>query len=272
MTKHLVMLAAGTIFFLPAAAQQNQFRRNSSMPQRYWLLGFGNSVQSMYDEAVSLVRYQNSGLTFSIGFVKQSENRYREISISPSFVKLKTNLSNDLRPMEVATTRIAMTCQVLKKYKQWNERTKLFIGGNAAFLFNLKRAPQLDNSQLVYDYALSIGPAVKLDRQVRWEKRNHALSFCLSIPLLSHIARPYYLNRIEFIDPKNDFLGDLFSNSRIILLHKFLRITSGVSVTRPLFSSNAIRIGYQWDFYRAKINNRVFAAEHLISFIFMSNY
>ena len=253
-------------------AQENQFKRTNERSQRFWTLGIGSSSQSMYDEAISYVRYQNSGIAFSFSLIKKNEKRYREFSIDPTFVKLKTKLSNELRPMEATTTRIASNYQILKRWKLINEKTTLHVGGVASILFNFKVAPQLDNSQLVYDYAFSAGVSGKLDREFYWGKRNCTFSYALAVPLIAHIARPYYLNRIEFIDPKNDFIGDLLNNSQVVLLNKYFRITSGVSITYPLFNRNALRLGYRWDFYKIRTINNVYAAEHLVSLTFMSNY
>lgn len=272
MNKVIVTLILLSCCIFNAEAQTDGFPRNSKQNQRYWLLGFGISGQSMYDEAASFVRYNGSGIGPSLGLIKTSEKRYRQFKLEPTFNKLTTNRGNGLRPMEVKTTRFVLDYQYLLKVKQWNEKLKLYAGGDASFLFNLKRAEQLDNSQLFYDYALSIGPAAKLDKDFTWRKRNCTLSYNLGIPLISQIARPYYLNRIEFIDPKNNFVGDLFKNSSIVSVNKLIRVTSEVSLTYPLFNHNALQISYRWDFYKMKTINAVYAAEHLISFTFMSNY
>ena len=255
-----------------ASAQSTEFPRSKKTDNRYWLLGLGLSIQNMYDEGISYVRYKGTGIAPSIGLIKSSEKKYCQFLLQPTFNKLTTERSNELRPMDVRTTRFVLDYQYLVRVKAWNEKLKLFAGGNASLLFNLKRAEQLDNSQLIYDYALSIGPAAKLDKTVKWNKRECVAAFGLSLPLLSHIARPYYLNRIEFIDPKNDFLGDLFSNSSVVSVNKNFRITSGLSFTYPLFNKNELKLGYTWDFYKMTTINSVYAAEHLISIAFLSNY
>ena len=255
-----------------ASAQSTEFPRSKKTDNRYWLLGLGLSIQNMYDEGISYVRYKGTGIAPSIGLIKSSEKKYCQFLLQPTFNKLTTERSNELRPMDVRTTRFVLDYQYLVRVKEWNEKLKLFAGGNASLLFNLKRAEQLDNSQLIYDYALSIGPAAKLDKTVKWNKRECVAAFGLSLPLISHIARPYYLNRIEFIDPKNDFLGDLFSNSSVVSVNKNFRITSGLSFTYPLFNKNELKLGYTWDFYKMTTINSVYAAEHLISIAFLSNY
>jgi len=261
------------IFFTSVvSAQEQEFPRSKKTGNRYWLLGVGLSIQNMYDEGISYVRYKGTGIAPSIGLIKSAEKKYCQFSLQPTFNKLTTDRSNELRPMAVRTTRFVLDYQYLVKVKEWDEKLKLFAGGNASLLFNLKTAEQLDNSQLVYDYALSIGPAAKLDKTVKWNKRECVAAIGLSLPLISHIARPYYLNRIEFIDPKNDFIGDLFSNSRVVSVNKNFRIISGLSLTYPLFNKNELKLGYTWDFYKMTTINSVYAAEHLISISFLSSY
>lgn len=271
MTKQ-ILTAVLSILTASVYAQENSFKRSPTGPQRYWFLGTGLSFQSMYDEAVSYVRYHNTGAAFTLGLVKSSEKKYREFFIDPSFLVLKTDESNELRPMKVSTTRISTGYQYLVKCIQWSKNSKLYAGGAANLFFNLKTAPQLDNSQLVYDYALSIGPSAKWDKQFTWKKRGHTLSWNLGIPLLSHIARPYYLNRIEFIDPDNNFINDLFNNSHITSVNDYIRIISDISVTRPVFNGSGVKLAYQWDFYKMKTINKVYAAEHQVTIVFMSNY
>jgi hypothetical protein len=267
-----ILTAAFLALAVKAIAQDSSFNRTHSDAQRYWFLGTGVSIQSMYDEGISYVRYHSTGIALTLGLIKSSEKKYREFFIDPSFVVLKTDESNDLRPMKVSTTRISAGYQYLVKAIQWNDHSKLYAGAALNFIFNLKRAPQLDNSQLVYDYALSLGPAAKWDKLFTLKNRTHTFSCNLSIPLLSHIARPYYLNRIEFIDPENNFVGDLFSNSQVTSVNDYFRIISDISITRPLFNGNALKLAYQWDYYTMKTINKVHAAEHQVTIAFISNY
>ena len=270
--KTFILILHAILFANIVSAQNLELPRSKKTDNRYWLLGVGLSIQNMYDEGISYVRYKGTGIAPSIGLIKTTKKKYCQFLLQPTFNKLTTDRSNELRPMAVRTTRFVLDYQYLVKIKEWNEKLKLFAGGNALLLFNLKRAEQLDNSQLIYDYALSIGPAAKLDKTVKWNKRVCVAAIGLSVPLISHIARPYYLNRIEFIDPKNDFLGDLFSNSSIVTVNKNFRITSGLSFTYPLFNKNELKLGYTWDFYKMTTINSVYAAEHLITISFLSNY
>jgi hypothetical protein len=58
--------------------------------------------------------------------------------LQPTFNRLTTDKSNELRPMEVRTTSLFWDYQYLVKVKEWNEKLKLYAGGNASLLFNLR--------------------------------------------------------------------------------------------------------------------------------------
>jgi hypothetical protein len=270
--KKIFLLSCTIGLMISLTAQQSSFRRTGNPVSRYWAISLGNSSQWMYDEAVSFVRYHGSGIAPGISLIKQSDRKYRQFSFQASFVKLSTDRSNELRPMEVATTRLVLDYSYLVKLRPWNEKLTLYAGGDLNWLVNVKRAVQLDNSQLLYDYALSVGAAGKLDKTVRFKKRNCIASAELRVPLISHLARPQYLNRIEFIDPKNDFIGDLFRNSSLASFNKYIRVTTGLSLTYPLFNKNALKLSYGWDYYKMRTMNSVHASEHLVSIAFLSNY
>jgi hypothetical protein len=270
--KKVFLLCSSIGLVISLMAQESSFRRTNNPAMRYWSLSLGNSSQWMYDEAVSHVRYHGSGMAPALGLIKQSDRKYREFFFRPTFNTLSTDRANELRPMEVKTTRILLDYLYLVKVRPWNDQINLYAGADLNLLFNLKRAEQLDNSQLLYDYAFSIGAAGKLDKSVRFKKRNCIASADLKIPLIAHIARPQYLNRIEFIDPKNDFVGDLFRNSTLTCFNKYNRVITGLSFTYPLFNKNALKLGYSWDFYKMRTINSVYSAEHLVSIAFLSNY
>ena len=138
MNRILASLFACLMLSIVSRAQEDHFERSFDQPGRYWVLGIGNSFQSMYDEAISHVRYANSGIGVTLNLVKSSEKKYREWSSEPTFVKLKTKLSNDLRPMEVSTTRIATSYEYLEKIKGQYKNFKFYAGGEISLLSNSK--------------------------------------------------------------------------------------------------------------------------------------
>jgi len=88
----------------------------------------GLSVQNMYDEGISYVRYKGTGIAPSIGLIKSSQKKYCQFLLQPTFNKLTTDRSNELRPMEVRTTRFLLDYQYLVRVKEWNEKLKLYAG------------------------------------------------------------------------------------------------------------------------------------------------
>ena len=99
------ILILHTILFANIVSAQNQeLPRSKKTDNRYWLLGLGLSIQNMYDEGISYVRYKGTGIASSIGLIKNTEKKYCQFLLQPTFNKLTTERSNELRPMEVRTT------------------------------------------------------------------------------------------------------------------------------------------------------------------------
>jgi hypothetical protein len=261
-----------TLILWSAYAQAQEINPNQrNERQRYFLFGAGITSQSFYDEAVSRVRYGKTGLAPLLGHIKTKGNRYSQLLIEPSFLSLNTKRSDSLRPMKISTVRLVTDYQQLYTVPRW-DKYNVMVGGHASLVAAYKEAPQLDNSAIVYDYALSLGVSGRASTPLRLLNHDCVLSYQLSLPLIAHIARPMYLNRIEFLDPDNNFVNDIFANSRIVTLNKYFRLNSQLAVTYKLRTGNALRLGYHWDFYRMKDINRVFAAEHLVAFTFMFSY
>src|SRR4030095_13668078 len=134
------ILILHAIFFANVVSARNpELPGSKKTDSRYWLLGLGFSIQNMYDEGISYVRYKGTGIAPSIGLIKSSEKKYCQFLLQPTFNKLTTERSNELRPMAVRTTRFVLDYQYLVSVKEWNEKLKLFAGGIASLLFNLKR-------------------------------------------------------------------------------------------------------------------------------------
>jgi hypothetical protein len=272
MASFIFRILACFMLLQPAITISNAQEIAPRRTERYFLFGTGITGQSFYDEAISGVWYSNTGMAPIIGHVKEKRNRVSQLLIEPSFLSLRSKRRDPLRPMKVSTVRLLTDYQLLYDMPRWSGKYDVKFGGQLSLLGAYKEAPQLDNSAIVYDYALSLGVSGKASRPLRVLKHDAELSLQLSVPLVAHMARPMYMNRIEFLDTENDFLGDIFSNASIVTLNRFARINSQLALRYHLKTGNDIRLAYHWDFYRMKDINRVFAAEHMVSFLFMFRY
>lgn len=239
---------------------------------RYFNFGIGLVHHEMYDDAMSTVRYRGTLAAPLFGHLKFDERKLSQWDLHASFMKYKTKLSNKLVPMSMTNVRFALDYQRLHRVKKWSNKFDMRIGGAASFLFNFKQAPQLDNSQLVYEYALSAGPAGMASKKIRLFKSDWLFRYNLQLPLIAYLYRPPYMNRVEFFNPENELVGYTLRNSAFGTLNKYFRINSALSLTKNIRGGNAVKIGYGWDFYRMKTSSRVFHTEHLLSITLMSRY
>lgn len=239
--------------------------------ERYFSVGVGIIHHSLYDEAMSPVRYRGTSAAPLLGHLKMNDRKYSQWDIHASFMKYKTPLSNKLVSMQMTSVRFATDYQRLQCAGKLR-KMDVHIGGASSLLFHFRQAPQLDNSQLVYEYAFSAGLGGMLSKEVKALGRDWTLRYGLQLPLIAAFYRPLYMNRVEFFNPENELIGYTLRNSRIGTLNHYLRINSTLSATRTLRNGNAVRIGYGWDFYRIKTTTRVFHTEHLLSFAFLPAY
>jgi hypothetical protein len=263
------MLPFANVGFAQDSVARNLSRKGY---QRYFSIGVGALHHSLYDDAMSPVRYRGTSLAPHLGHIKTNERKYSQWDIHASFMKYKTPLSNKLVPMKMTSVRFGTDYQRLQRVAKWSRKMDVHIGGASSLLFHFRQAPQLDNSQLVYEYAFSAGFAGMVSKDVKALGRDWRLRYQLQIPLLAYFYRPPYMNRVEFFNPENELIGYTLRNSSAGTVNRYLRINSVLSATRTLRNGNAVRIGYGWDFYRMKTINRVFHTEHLASFSFLPAY
>jgi hypothetical protein len=239
---------------------------------RFFAFGVGLVHHEMYDDAMSTVRYHGTLAAPLFGHLKFNDKKYSQWDLHGSFMKYKTKLSNELVPMAMTNVRFALDYQRLQRVSKWSSKFDIRAGGTASLLFNFKQAPQLDNSQLVYEYAISAGLGGMASKEIQLFKRDWLLRYNLQWPLLAYLYRPPYMNRVEFFNPENELVGYTLRNSELGTLNRYLRINSAVSFTKKIRNGNAVKIGYGWDFYRIKTISRVFHTEHLLSFTLLTGY
>jgi hypothetical protein len=99
--KTFILILHAILFAGIISAQNPNFQDQRKLIAAYWLLGLGLSIQNMYDEGISYVRYKGTGIAPSIGLIKSTEKKYCQFLLQPTFNKLTTDRSNELRPMEV---------------------------------------------------------------------------------------------------------------------------------------------------------------------------
>ena len=256
------------IYFCSAYSQESTKISASTENKAGNFLCFGAGIiyRDIYDEAIAPMHFQKTGIAPALGFLRTSNKTINRIEITGSYLKLTSQQSRELIASAVLSIKARLGYSHLRKIKSLPYGINWYGGGSLKLMFDLKQAPQLDNSAIIYDYALSLGARTAFQKELHWKKRNPVISLTLDLPVLSHISRPPYLNRIEFIDPKNDLLKDFIQESEITSLNDLFGINTLLELYYPISSGNQLRLSYDWDFYRMKTFNKVIAADHFISF------
>lgn len=239
---------------------------------RHILIGAAGAYQSFYDESISPARYEGFGPVFSLGHIKQDNYIYTELILQGS-VANHTRKGSDLLDSKVKVYNSGLDYRHLYNFNLFNNLKYYFhAGGIISANFMMKDAPQLENSAKLYEYALSLGICARVSRETFFNKKKGFVMWDISFPLLANFSRPVYNNRVEYLDPENSLIGDIFSNSKIGTFNRYYKISSRVFATYPLDNGNAIRFGYQWNYSRVQTFNRAFFAEHNVVLAFLFNH
>ena len=240
---------------------------------RYFTIGGGAVYQEFFDESISSIRYQGFGAAPQFGNIKMNEKMYSELILQPSYAVLKRPSDKTFKT-DVKSYRGSLDYKHLYKIQLRNERLDFRPGGLVSMNFNYKDAPQMASTGYVREYAISLGVAARIAKEIELDEQRLAhLSWAVGIPLVAHYARPTYLNRIERLDPDDKPGTDFFANSRTSFIGKYMRFNSKIAYDYALHNGNILMIGYTWDYYKMKTDSHtVWFAENTVSLTLMFNY
>lgn len=240
------------------------------------LLGFGvgATYQTFMDEVLSDMRYDKIGATAGITNSKTSETKYTELAFQGSLLNMSRK-SEELVKAKIKSFKATMDYRHMYKLSLLNEGIyDVRAGALFSMLFCNRNAPHLGNTGKVYEYAISLGLTAKIARQQQFSGRQGYIIWDVSLPFVSNISRPSYLNQSTSLDPESTLAKDIFGNSTFTSFGKMFRFNSRIHVLYPIKNGNKLRFTYQWDYYKMKSNSgdRVFSAEHTLMLSFLFNY
>jgi hypothetical protein len=258
---------------MPVIAQEDTEGILSAMGfTRYWTMGFGGAYQEFFDESVSSIRYQGFGTTATVGHTKVNGSRYSELIIQGSYATLKRP-AYKVEEIQVPSYRIAVDDRLLFHVKLRNERYDFRPGGMFSMNYGFRKLPQVANSGNVHEYAISLGVAARMAKEIELKDNRLAhLAWTVGLPIVAHYSRPGYLNYINRLDPDDKPGADFFSNSTTSFIGKYFRVNSRLTYDYALTNGNILMLAYQWDYYKMASTHPVWFAEHTLSLSLMFNY
>lgn len=241
---------------------------------RYLGIGAGAAYHSLHDELMSAMRYERIGATANISNTKISETKYTELSFQGAWLKMGRK-SEELINANMRSLKATMDYRHMYKLSLMDEAVfDVRAGVLFSTLFAYRNAPHLINASDVYEYAISLGLTGKIAKQQSFGSRQGHIIWDMSIPFISDISRPGYLNQSTELDPDATTLKTIFANNTFTSFGKMFRLNSRIHLLYPLKNGNKLRFTYQWDYYKMKSNSgaKVFSAEHSLILNFLFNY
>lgn len=272
--KRTVVLLFSSIISFTSYAQYSEDDGGIESPNgylRYVEVGAGATYPTMYDEAMSPIVYSGFGAMPIIGYTKVSQGTLSDVVITASSMNISHD-KGELGKVKMKLQRAAIDYRFMFDIPVEMRGVDFKAGAILSAMFNYKEAPHLLDASTVYDYASSIGLTGRALKEFVFRQKTCFLTWDLSIPFFAHLSRPYYLNRKENLDPDNKAVKDFFDNAATGSFGKFFRINSKLGLWYRLENGNAIKLGYQWDYYRMKTINKVYFADHSLYLSFMFNF
>ncbi|MGB3180595.1 MAG: hypothetical protein WBB45_04355 [Cyclobacteriaceae bacterium] len=236
--------------------------------RHYLQTGIGLSVLKAKDANLSPLTFSGSGPALQLGFLK-SNRLFEKANIYFSYTPLG-------HPTAVSTTveSFAFDMGYTRLYPVLilSPGLQVKAGGRASLWGNGRLNSLYSNNLLSYELALSAEAAARLSYDLTIGDKDVQLAWDLSLPLLSYIIRPAeglpypieYLEDGEFNLEDDGLPGATLFSGKIGSLHNLRAISADISFTYFLQNSNALTLGYSWNYYDARVYNRAQVASHTL--------
>ena len=251
----------------PAREPQNRAPENDeNWLQAYSCNGFMGGLALQYDNVHSPILH--TGAMFAI----TSESRVYE---GRTFRQFGQTMSFGILTPEVGLERNvnAGIATVLPQFVfnfaydvlpegDRSEDVRLYVGGGAQIMVNLKVNNTFGNSALAFDMYGSLGAFARAERYFTFLGKNWRAASQVSLPLFGAAARPYYstLTRTAVANDDEVFPLDV----QVATLASFPAVSWRTSLDFMLERGHWISVEYLWDYYEHARSHRVQFARHAV--------
>lgn len=227
---------------------------------------WGLAVSTMRDRALSPLLYAGTGVAWGNNTYKFKPRTF--VHRQWQFNSLSyTNLQS-----ESLLAQLGIEYQHALHYPIAldNENVKLYAGGFAGGLFNLKVHPENVNNVLSYELAVLLGPSVVVQFPLTVFGKQFVLSDELRFPLMSLLGNTPYAWPLPAAFEEGGTVGDAFT---VGSWGKFFRVSNQVNVDfhrnvrrrRKVVKRLAYRVGYRWELVSVAKPNLYQSGTHTIS-------
>ncbi len=233
--------------------------------KRHLFMALGSSFHRLQDPAVSPLTYRGDPFMIQLGYKKQKPNTISEISLTMDLGKLSSRNATEVRPMASQFYQIDLQYLLMKKLSDPTKPIQWFIGGSYRWHNSIRLTPQNDTGFISFLIANSLRAAVQAQKRQSLFGREATLFWKGSVPLLSHVIRPSYLNIYNYLDPENNWLEERLKDSRFSTLNRFPGLESEFGLIYPMAGGNTFSLSYLWAFQHYAGERRVNATRNVLA-------
>lgn len=245
---------------------------------RYRLSQIGLSINTLRDEALSPLRYQGSGFAGAIQYWKykgdQRPASQRLVQNTLNYgVSSYTNSANDnaIAALAFSYQHAPLYPIALQHEDTRRGNVRLYVGGFARSLLNIKTLPTNVNNAVSYELITSLGASGLFQYAFTLFHEPVILSEQLSFPLLSLALRPQYAWPAPTVVEEG---GSLISDLQFGSWNRHFGITNQISLNfytnkkrkRRVMKKVSHQLSYTWNFYTMRHPVLLQNASHTITY------
>lgn len=239
---------------------------------RHWVTGLGLSIQTVWDEAMSPVRYGGASLRINPSLQKFTDKHWRTIDVSLSIGGLRSIYFEESQRGRANNFGFNFDYRYLRHLTDFGKGNEVFLGAGIRMLNNARLHSQLDNSILPFDSFTSLTIEGGLQKGFRWRQRDFLLRYSLGLPIMSLAMRPNYVSVYNFVNPEAKFFNERIREHGLSSFGSYFRMISKVELLYKLRTGNLMSLAYEWDYYSYNKVHQLNVATHSITFSRYFNY
>lgn len=248
----------------PSESQNRVAERGENWRQEYSCSGFMGGLALQYDNVHSPILH--TGLMFSImGEARVYEGRtLSQFGQTASFGLLSPEVGLE-RNVNAGIATVLPQFSFNFAYDlapegDRSEDVRVYVGGAANIMVNLKVNNTFGNSALAFDMYGSLGAFARAERYFTFLDKNWRAASQISLPLFGAAARPYYSTLTRTAAANDDEVFPL--DVQFASFGSFPAVSWRTSLDFMLERGHWISVEYIWDYYEHARSHRVQFARH----------
>jgi hypothetical protein len=227
--------------------------------ERTFDLGANYNFFRLRDKGMSPLLYDGPGFGISGFYTLLKRDQLHLLRANIFYGKIKHH-QRYFGPL--LNSRISLEYSYLRTFSE-GENVSLKAGITNEFVTAFRYHPWFLNSAFNYDIFLTASPSFYAAKKVPAGAAVLNFDYQLYLPLLAFVIRPAYAmplpDGLQTFD--SEYQPAILRSINVMTINRFLRFQNRISASAPL-GRNALRMSYEWGFYRIRTNNEVTVANH----------